>query len=974
MPNIEEALRRIAHAKATHATTLDLSGLELEELPEELYYLGHLVDLDISNNKLVSLGNSLEYLNKLGTLNARSNKLATLPANIGQLQKLYSINLWNNKIVSLPATFENLYLLEHLDIGINQIKQLDDIFGELQNLKHISLSNNKLSSIPNSITKIRNLQYLNISYNNITYIPESINYLSFLRSLNINKNELEFIPDCLGDLIDLEYLDMSSNKISYIPETIGNLINLKGLSFTGNNVKNIPDSLGKLYNLKYLNAWNNEITDVPKTLGNLQNLQILSISRNNIKVLPDTIGKLNNLENLDVSRNKLRFLPDCFEDLDYHLIMLVLNSNKLCNLPNSIYYLTNLEILDIRNNEITHIPEGLGNLYKLQSLELSSNSLINLPNLSSIANIESITLANNPLNLPNEMIPIPSQEYQISIRQRTLAFLRQLWQGSRTLNEAKVILVGQGDVGKTSLVNRLIEDRFDPNEGKTNGIVIKQWQIQPHDAPIQLNLWDFGGQEIMHATHQFFLTKRSVYLLVLDARQDERANRVEYWLKIIASVASDAPVIIVGNQSDQHPLDLDERGLKLKYPQIKAIIPTSCKTGAGIQQVRHQIEQEIGAMKHVHDLVPLKWWDVKGEIEQWQSDFISHDRFEEICVKHGIADEFVQAVLLRLLNDLGTVLSYNDDPRLADTNVLKPEWVTNGVYTLLNHKPLLERKHGILNIKDVPKILNDSKRYPAHRCHYITEMMEKFELCFHLEGEHDRVLIPDLLPKDAPDTGDWDDALHFRYRYPILPTSIMSRFIVRSQQSIEDDLRWRTGVVLRSNEGNRAQIVSDVEAAQIDIRITGADAGRRRFLSAIRYTFEQIHNSMSGIKSEVKEYVPLPDHPDRLVDYAELLGLEEMGEDRYVDGVLRKRFDLQQLLDGYESPKERRANRIKGDYENQEIEHLRDLVDIKRDALRVLENQRAQFGELHVPHHVVTQIENLTNEIGYIEEVMRKRR
>ncbi len=795
MPNIEEALRRIAHAKATHATTLDLSGLELEKLPEAL---------------------------------------------------------------------RELTWLEELRVNAGQDR-------------YTGRQKRTLKQVPRWINELNKLQVLVIRGGLLTQFSE-LKYYTKLRSLDLSANEFEQLPE-------LVYLDQ---------------------------------------------------------------LQYLSLNENNFRTLPE-------LSNL----TRLRYL--------------ILYSNQFGELP-ELRHLRQLALLNLSYNRITILSE-LPYLQKLWVLIINKNNLTELPNLQYLTELKQIHISENPLNIPNEMIPIRyTEDFNEEIQQRTLAFLRQLWQGSRTLNEAKVILVGQGDVGKTSLVNRLIEDRFDPNEGKTNGIVIKQWQIQPHDAPIQLNLWDFGGQEIMHATHQFFLTKRSVYLLVLDARQDERANRVEYWLKIIASVASDAPVIIVGNQSDQHPLDLDERGLKLKYPQIKAIIPTSCKTGAGIQQVRHQIEQEIGAMKHVHDLVPLKWWDVKGEIEQWQSDFISHDRFEEICVKHGIADEFVQAVLLRLLNDLGTVLSYNDDPRLADTNVLKPEWITNGVYTLLNHKPLLERKHGILNIKDVPKILNDSKRYPAHRCHYITEMMEKFELCFHLEGEHDRVLIPDLLPKDAPDTGDWDDALHFRYRYPILPTSIMSRFIVRSQQSIEDDLRWRTGVVLRSNEGNRAQIVSDVEAAQIDIRITGADAGRRRFLSAIRYTFEQIHNSMSGIKSEVKEYVPLPDHPDRLVDYAELLGLEEMGEDRYVDGVLRKRFDLQQLLDGYESPKERRANRIKGDYENQEIEHLRDLVDIKRDALRVLENQRAQFGELHVPHHVVTQIETLTNEIGYIEEVMRKRR
>ena len=60
----------------------------------------------------------------------------------------------------------------------------------------------------------------------------------------------------------------------------------------------------------------------------------------------------------------------------------------------------------------------------------------------------------------------------------------------------------------------------------------------------------------MHATHQFFLTRRSVYILVLDSRLNQEENRVEYWLKIIQSFGGESPVLIVGNKvTDQHPLE-----------------------------------------------------------------------------------------------------------------------------------------------------------------------------------------------------------------------------------------------------------------------------------------------------------------------------------------------------------------------------------------------------------------------------------
>ena len=92
-----------------------------------------------------------------------------------------------------------------------------------------------------------------------------------------------------------------------------------------------------------------------------------------------------------------------------------------------------------------------------------------------------------------------------------------------------MLVVGEGSVGKTSLVKMLIDGRYDEGELKTDGIEKRRWKAQAKDREITVNTWDFGGQEIMHATHQFFLTKRSLYLLVLNSRQDEAANRVEYW-------------------------------------------------------------------------------------------------------------------------------------------------------------------------------------------------------------------------------------------------------------------------------------------------------------------------------------------------------------------------------------------------------------------------------------------------------------
>jgi internalin A len=552
-----------------------------------------------------------------------------------------------------------------------------------------------------------------------------------------------------------------------------------------------------------------------------------------------------------------------------------------------------------------------------------------------------------------------------------MAYLRQCREaGTHPLNEAKLILVGQGNVGKTSLVRRLLKDSFNPKEAKTEGIAINQLQVQLDDQDIQVNIWDFGGQEIMHATHQFFLTKRSIYLLVLHCREDDHANRLDYWLKLIQSFAPDAPIIVIGNQADQHPFDIDQRTLMAKYPQIQSFVTTSCTTGQGIDGLRSAIMTQLTTLRHVRDVLPAAWWKVKQQLEAWKGrEYVSHEQFQAICEQQGIDDAVMQRILLGVLNDLGIALSYHDDPRLSDTKVLNPTWVTQGVYTILNHPPLITERSGIVTSHDLPAILGiHGNRYPVQKCLFIMDMMEKFELCFPLDRH--RWLIPDLLPKEAPNTGDWNEALQFVYQYPVLPTSIIARFMVRSQHAIMDNLRWRSGVVLHTDAA-RARIAADFDAAQIEIRIVGEAANRRRLLSAIRYTFEQIHTSLSGLRDEIQELVPIPG-TSFFYPYTNLLRLEARQLLRHYLPDIDAEIDVQQLLDGYETGQERQARQV-DEYKDAPLEHLEALRNTKQERIQVLQQQAALFGTAYVPPHIAIESGKLTEELQQLRTIIEQR-
>ncbi len=638
--------------------------------------------------------------------------------------------------------------------------------------------------------------------------------------------------------------------------------NLTQLDLSGHQIKALPPEIGKLTSLTWLDINGNQLTGLPSEIGKLTSLTKLDLTENQLTGLPPEIGKLTRLTRLDLSENQLTGLPSEIGKLT-SLTRLDLSENQLTGLPPEISKLTSLRWLYLNGNKLKKLPPEINKLTSLTQLYLNENKQLEIPP-------EILWKTGEPDTIINYYL-----EHQIGYK--------------KPLNEAKVLLVGQGSVGKTSLVKGLIANTFDLHEKKTEGINIEKWKVTVDNQEIRLNVWDFGGQEIMHSTHQFFLTKRSLYLLVLDCRLSEEDNRLEYWIKIIQSFGGNSPIIIVGNKTDQHQLDLDRSGIKNKYENIREIVETSCKTGFGIDKLKDLIAREIGSLDHISDMLLDTWFTVKDKLENMKQDYIPYQEYMEVCQKEDITDPLSQRTLIRFLHDLGIVLNFQDDLRLQDTNILNPEWVTTGVYKILNSYMLFQNK-GVLEREMLNQILNDSK-YHWDKHLFIIDMMRKFELCFDFEGFADKkFLIPDLLPKEGQYTGDWQDSL-FQYHYNVLPGSIISRFIVRMHTAIYQNTYWRNGVVLSYQE-TKALVKSDIEERKIFIWVKGPD--KFDFLSNICSNFDSIHKTIPNIEANKK--VPIPDNPKIVVDYNHLLRLEKMGETKYIPEGTDQKISVIQVL------------------------------------------------------------------------------
>jgi internalin A len=729
------------------------------------------------------------------------------------------------------------------------------------------------------------------------------------------------LPETIGQLAQLQRLDLSRNILTELLETIGQLAQLQRLDLDGNRLTELPETIGQLAQLQHLNLANNELKTLPQSIGQLEQLQHLSLSYNQLTMLPASMRALRQLKRLFVARNNLTIFPESIIDLS-DITVLSIGWNNIAQLPESIGCLQKLECLDLTNGGelvVNWVPDSEWNMIHFR--EKSRSGLKTLPR--SLRNIGSLTQlylhGNYKLGLPREVIgprwnqvlryhsspPKPAKPSEI------LEYYFRVQSGRRALNEAKLILLGRGAVGKTSIVNRLIHDQFSQNERKTDGIQITEWQFRLNrDEDVRLNIWDFGGQEIMHATHQFFLTQRSLYLLVLNGREGGEDADAEYWLKLIESFGGDSPVILVLNKIKEHPFDVNRRALQQKYLSIRDFIKTDCEDGIGLEQLRKAIERETDRLEHLRDAFPTSWFTIKDRLAGMKKNYLSFDEYRKVCRRLGEKDSAAQEALAFYLHSLGIALNYKDDPRLQDTHVLNPHWVTNGIYKILNSDKL-EKQKGEIWLRDLPKIL-DGRKYPAKMHRFLLDLMKKFDLCFGFADNDAHYLIPELLDKQEPaDTVAFqpEKCLNFQYHYSVLPEGLLPRFIVRTHTLSELLPRWRTGVILKF-ENNRALVKADVQDKKVFISVSGPTSGRRQLLAIIRSDFERIHHDIRNLQPQ--EMIPLPGYPAEVVPYKELLVMEQTGRKQFpkvVDGQVLD-LDIHRLLNGVDIEGTRRREGV----------------------------------------------------------------
>ena len=661
-------------------------------------------------------------------------------------------------------------------------------------------------------------------------------------------------------------------------------------------VEVLAERLVPLTQLLSLNLWGNQIgAEGAASLTALTQLTSLNLVGNEIGAEgAASLAALTQLTSLNLGGNEIRDKGAASLAALTQLTSLNLWNNKIGDEgAAALAALTQLTSLNLWNNKIGY--EGaaaLAALTQLTRLELSMNSVVETTPFATFRHLTSLNLEDTKVQDLSPLLPLLERGLEAKweklypgnginvyncplihpppeiVKQGQAAVLNYLCeiqaQGEDHLYEAKVLILGDGGAGKTSLLRRLYQTDLPlpAEEESTKGIDIHRHTFtNAAERPFDLNVWDFGGQQIYHATHQFFLTKRSLYILVDDTRNNSQAvqdDGFKYWLELIEALSEGSPVLIFQNEKAGRSKSIDEAGIKGRFPNVKDVYRGNLEQADAAELLAEAIRFHVQQLPHVGEAVPARWLAIRAELEErkQQNPYISHKEYLQIYERHLDLDETKALQLSRYLHDLGVFLHFQEDPLLARLVILQNDWATEAVFNVLDDEATKAR-YGYFTRADCKQIWAHSTYAELHP--ELLALMEKFELCYKLADQPtDTWLAPQLLSPSTPeDLKDWPQAddLVLTYQYDFLPKGLISRLMVRMHRFVrQPDRSWRSGAYFEHGPSELLARVTSPVGQEIELRARGPE--RKGLLSVISSDLNALNASFEGLRDKVRKFVP----------------------------------------------------------------------------------------------------------------------
>lgn len=639
----------------------------------------------------------------------------------------------------------------------------------------------------------------------------------------------------LRQLKKVEILNLTGYSITILPEAIGQLTSLIELDVSYTSITTLPKTIRQLKSLQKLYFGSVDATDIPKDVFHLQSLQMLYISHSNIVQLPEEIGQLSSLEIIQASSTEITALPKAIGKLP-SLRILEVSDTGITEIPEEIKQLKSLQSLHIGGTKITELPEWIGDLPNLECLDLSGLTLKKIPKSLAMCGLKFISKRNGKSGINLYRVTLTEQG-SISVFLESPNLIPDLYKDQVPIRECKVIFLGDGGVGKSYTILRILnggkkETKEEPYiTEETHGVSIGDYRVERENDFFNIHFWDFGGQEILHSMHRCFLTEETCYVVMLRTRENESTSRVRYWLRVVQTSAPQSRVLLFvncwGNASGDRIIDASL--LKKEFPQIWRIIYCSAKessTEEFIQKLIIPLHEMVATSDMCRKTINQKWCRLinairglqKQAIENRKYNFLTKTDYIKLCANIDIDDENI-IDLLTLLNNLGVCFSYHLDKVnqkvLPEYKLLNPVWLTNALYAIVE-EGAVHAQDGIIQVDSIRTMLHNTAQdwlpkvkyrrtapeitYDDEECKYILDVAETHNLCYRLNAEE--VFFPTLCGNSTPmdvlnKMNSRGQSVSYLLRYSYLPENVLHQLMIHCMRSdMYVKPRWLRGMVL----------------------------------------------------------------------------------------------------------------------------------------------------------------------------------
>lgn len=220
-----------------------------------------------------------------------------------------------------------------------------------------------------------------------------------------------------------------------------------------------------------------------------------------------------------------------------------------------------------------------------------------------ILNRPVINIAQQPLHCPTlekhyQLYNTPALPFGVLARFTVEYLAEKQLVGISMVIQCKIILIGDAAVGKTSLISRFVEGRFESSYQATLGVDLFNKTITLPNGSVMLNIWDIAGQTAFAAIRSSFYASAMGVLLVFDLTRPASFEDISSWIDDVnGSGLHDTPIVLLGNKSDlNHLRGVSDKSVKkflANSQRIHTYLETSAKSGGNVEKAFQTLVETI---------------------------------------------------------------------------------------------------------------------------------------------------------------------------------------------------------------------------------------------------------------------------------------------------------------------------------------------------------------------------------------------